>query len=155
MCRFPLHAHEPINWFSRLCGVPDGTLTVQDSPLDSFALEDDYSSDGSVCKHFTTDLRLILNQERISRDLLPVIDDILKNARTSDVSDKFAGLTDDQLLSCVKSRYLQAPCEIKAWTEYLTNELKAMNVETETETSNDVSDTSSDVSNTSNDVSSE
>lgn len=95
----------------------------QSGPLDEFLTEELPFGDKKPCVHITSDVSTLLNQKRIDRDLAPAVNEILSNVRSSDVSDKFGHLSDEEILSCVKSRYIQAPSELIDWSEYLQSQL--------------------------------
>lgn len=90
-------------------------------PLDSF-LHEEVSCDGEQSVILTSDITMLFNQERLDRATRQVLLDQI-NAATSQ-SDAFAKvrskLTDDQLISFVKSRFIQSPSELLAWTDYLS-----------------------------------
>lgn len=72
---------------------------------------------------YQSDIALLFNEERL-RQLLGL--DTLKkwiqhfNLSSSSGVDT-SNMTDAQLMSFIKSRYIQQPCELKAWSEYLSN----------------------------------
>ena len=86
----------------------------------------DGPSEDTSTVHFCTDISIILNQQRLTKELQPLVDDILSRSSSGDLSDSFPHLSDDDIISTIKSRYLQAPCEIRDWSTYLVNELKSL-----------------------------
>lgn len=119
---------EPINWASRRTSLPEGCVTYEPSAVDSFLTEDVYLRSGKTAVRFVSDVRFLLNQKRIERELLPVIDEIVAGARSSELSDAFSHLSDDEIISCVKSRYIQTPSEVKDWSRYLLAEAERLNI---------------------------
>lgn len=107
--------------------LTDGSPLVQLSPVSSFLLQEqsDFET-GDVFYSYGSDLTAIFNQQRLGKEIGPILDSVFKNVRQGDLSDKFAGLSDDEIVSCVKSRFIQAPCEIQDWTRYLMSELTAV-----------------------------
>lgn len=113
--------------FVRLTGEP----VYKSSPLDAFITDTVFAEDDKPITVFTTDVALFFNQQRISQDMVPLLNQMLSNVRnSSDLSDKYSHLSDDELLSCIKSRYIQAPCEIQDWTNYLMSELESLAAKT-------------------------
>lgn len=93
------------------------------SPLDAFIFDKVPVDDGEMIR-VTRDVYILLNQKRItSQSLEAAAQAILANVRTGSLSDKFSNLSDSDLLSCIKSRYIQAPCELLDWSAYLESQL--------------------------------
>ena len=102
------------------------------SPIDSFLLkemETPYSPTPSI--RVTSDIYMLFNQQRLDRmsreAILAHIDNM--STRSASFSELKSKLTDDQLISIVKSRYIQSPSELLSWSNYLntmaTDELQA------------------------------
>lgn len=76
--------------------------------------------DKSVYHH--SDIYLLFNQKRISSTTIAGLLDYL-TSMSSPASDALSALrskvTDEQLLSLCKSRYIQTPSELLAWSTYL------------------------------------
>ena len=92
------------------------------SPIDSFLLkemETPYSPTPSI--RVTSDIYMLFNQQRLDRmsreALLSHFDRM--SARSASFSELKSKLTDDQLISIVKSRYIQSPSELLSWSNYL------------------------------------
>lgn len=97
------------------------------SPLDSFMYETYEQADGKVVHHLTRDVGILLNQKRISGNALETaVNHILSQVRVGSLSDQFSHLSDDALLSCIKSRYIQSPSELLSWSEYLQTQIAQM-----------------------------
>lgn len=95
------------------------------SPVSHFLTEKIYplNCDRPII-HFGSDICILLNQRRLGREFSEIADDIMSRVHSGDISDQFSGLSDDDILSCVKSRYIQSPSEVKDWTTYLMSELE-------------------------------
>lgn len=92
----------------------------QSSPIDEFIYQNRLD-DGvpSVC--VTTDIYMLFNQQRLDRmtreNLLQYFAEMsVTQPKFSELRSK---LTDDQLVSFVKSRFIQSPSELMAWSQYL------------------------------------
>lgn len=94
------------------------------TPVDEFTFEKVSvpGSDDSIT--VTSDITMLFNQQRLdrcSRDALIQYFDNLSRT-SSDFSALRSKLNDDQLMSIVKSRYLQSPSELLAYSEGLVRE---------------------------------
>lgn len=94
------------------------------SPVDEFTYEKVCvpGSDDSIT--LTSDISMLFNQQRLdrcSKDALIQYFDSLSRA-SSGFSELRSRLSDDQLISIVKSRYLQSPSELLAYSENLVRE---------------------------------
>lgn len=118
-------------------------VSVQSSPLSSFLTETIYDHDVEehCTVHYGTDVGIMLNQQRITRELAPIINDLFNAVHSPDLSDDFSNLSDDEILSCIKSRYCQSLNEVRDWTSYLMSELKELNAQKETEQQTEVKET--------------
>ena len=78
--------------------------------------------DGSV--KYQSDVALLLNEERLRKvlglDTLKKWVEHLQPQISSSGVDT-SKMNDAQLMSFIKSRYIQQPCELKAWSEYLSS----------------------------------
>lgn len=91
------------------------------SPVEDFYREEVVTPLGT-CKAVTyrNDIYLILNQHRLDSMSLAQFSDYLDHDRSaSQLSQIRAKMTDKQLHQFVKSRYIQHPSELKAWSAYL------------------------------------
>ena len=79
--------------------------------------------DGTEAVTLTSDITMLFNQQRLDRmtreALIQHFDSMaVQNPKFSELRSK---LTDDQLCSIVKSRYIQSPSELMAYSSYLVN----------------------------------
>lgn len=108
------------------------TLTVntpyQPSPLDDFMFQPhDVDIKGNTSVSLCRDIALVLDQKKAaSYGLDAAINEMLSRVRQAPLSDSYSGLSDDDLISVIKSRYIQAPCELLQWSEWLENNLSAI-----------------------------
>ena len=81
-------------------------------------------ADGSDVVFLDSDVSLLFNQERLNetlgRDGIKHFFDSL-SSRSVPLSELRSKISDEDLASICKSRYLQQPSEILAWSEYLNN----------------------------------
>ena len=92
----------------------------QESPVDQFLFEE-LEIDGVKGVRLTSDIYMLFNQQRLDRlsreSLLSHFESMSVNEpKFGDLRSK---LGDDQLISFVKSRFIQSPSELMAWSSYL------------------------------------
>lgn len=104
--------------------MDEHTITFVPSPIEPLMNEPLYNGSES-CIHLGCDISIMFNQERISKELAPIVEEWF-SSHSSDLSDRYKNLTDAEIISCIKSRYIQRPSEIQNWTAYLTSELDAI-----------------------------
>lgn len=98
-------------------------LFYEPSPVDAFISDEVYDSSDADSKpaiHIASDVSILFNQQRLSKELAPIVADWF-SAHQVDLSDRYSSLSDDEILSCIKSKYLQRSCEIADWTKYLSD----------------------------------
>lgn len=99
----------------------------QESPIDQFLFEE-LEFDGVKSVRLTSDICMLFNQQRLDRlsreSLLSHFESMSVNEPK--FGDLRAKLGDDQLISFVKSRFLQSPSELMAWSQYLMSSSDAV-----------------------------
>ena len=103
------------------------------SPIDVFLCQ---SHEVAGCKEksirITSDIYMLFNQQRLDRMTRAALTNYFENmsVREPSFATLKSKLTDDQLISLVKSRYIQSPSELLGWSKYLNSladeELKAI-----------------------------
>lgn len=111
---------------------------VQPSPIDHLLFQEHVTpSDGKKSIRMTSDIYMLFNQQRLDRmsreNLIAYFNGM--SVSNSSLSSLKSRLSDDQLVSLVKSRYIQQPSELLAWSRYLNSladaELKAVVAESQ------------------------
>lgn len=92
----------------------------ESSPVDQFMFQE-IEVDGKSSVRLTSDIYMLFNQQRLDRmsreSLLSYFDSIqVREPRFTEIRSK---LGDEQLMSFVKSRFIQSPSELMAWSQYL------------------------------------
>ena len=99
----------------------------QESPVDQFFFEE-LEIDGVKGVRLTSDIYMLFNQQRLDRlsreSLLSHFESMSVNEPK--FGDLRANLGDDQLISFVKSRFIQSPSELMAWSQYLMSSSDAV-----------------------------
>lgn len=94
------------------------------SPLDEFIFYEGVTQDGTSITFVQNDLFMLFNQERLSKIGFDTVASWLEQLQSSKDSglDKLRNsLNDDELLSLVKSRHIQAPSELLAYSKWLND----------------------------------
>ena len=72
---------------------------------------------------FRTDVYMLFNQQRLDRMTVNQLSDWLDNQTPTDNLISLRNqMSDAQLHQFIKSRYIQSPSELKAWSSYLESE---------------------------------
>lgn len=92
----------------------------EQSPVDDFMFQE-IESNGVPSTRLTSDIYMLFNQQRLDRmsreRLLSHFDSLtIRDPKFSDLRGK---LGDEQLISFVKSRFIQSPSELMSWSQYL------------------------------------
>lgn len=94
------------------------------SPIDGFMMNmhENICGDGKSCR-VTSDIYMLFNQQRLDRQsreaLINYFDNMSVNSPS--LSSLRSKLTDDQLISLVKSRYISSMSELLEWSMYLNS----------------------------------
>lgn len=92
----------------------------ESSPVDQFVFQK-IEVDSKQSVRLTSDIYMLFNQQRLDRlsreSLLSYFDSVqVREPQFSEIRSK---LGDEQLMSFVKSRFIQSPSELMAWSQYL------------------------------------
>lgn len=96
------------------------TEFLQPSPLDEFMFQE-VEIDGKKSVTLTSDIYMLFNQQRLDKLSRERLVDYFNNLSVQQpkFSELRSNLTDSQLISFVKSRFIQSPSELMAWSNYL------------------------------------
>lgn len=93
---------------------------LEKSPVNEFSFER-LEVNGNEVVTLTSDIYMLFNQQRLDRmskdRLLAYFENLSVN--DSGMRELRSKLTDDQLCSFVKSRFIQSPSELMSWSQYL------------------------------------
>lgn len=122
-----------IGKFNSLNSLEQGSGLVPDVSPDTFAVAPEfdsteqlrveiYDNEESCPVRYTSDIRLILHTKDLSsRAGLAVASKFGQDNRSaSQIQQIMDGMSDDDLLATVRSRHVQAPSEIVAWSKELS-----------------------------------
>ena len=95
------------------------TEVVEIRPIDTLIRR--VNEDGSI--RIVSDVTLLFNEDRIINDLgEDNFRNLVRSMQDNPASPyRDSGLTDDQMIETIKSRYLQTPSEVRAWLEKLVD----------------------------------
>lgn len=99
----------------------------EESPVDQF-MKQEFERNGVKSVRLTSDIYMLFNQQRLDRmsreSLLSYFENMSVNEpKFGDLRSK---LGDDQLITFVKSRFIQSPSELMAWSQYLMSSSDAV-----------------------------
>lgn len=107
--------------------VLSGSEFVEPSPLHDFMFQE-IDCDGKKSIRVTSDIYMLFNQQRLDKLTRAQLVEYFDNLSVSEpkMSDLRKKMTDAQLCSFVKSRFIQTPSELMAWSQYLMSSQDAM-----------------------------
>lgn len=93
---------------------------LENSPVNEFCFER-LEVNGNEVVTLTSDICMLFNQQRLDRMSRDRLLAYFENLSVTDpkMSELRSKLSDDQLCSFVKSRFIQSPSELMAWSQYL------------------------------------
>lgn len=93
---------------------------LENSPVNEFCFER-LEVNGNEVVTLTSDIFMLFNQQRLDRMSKDRLLAYFENLSVTDpkMSELRSKLSDDQLCSFVKSRFIQSPSELMAWSQYL------------------------------------
>lgn len=93
---------------------------LEASPVNEFMFEE-VEVDGKKTTRLTSDIHMLFNQQRLDRMSRERLVDYFNNLPVSDsqMSSLRSKLGDEQLISFIKSRFIQSRSELMAWSQYL------------------------------------
>lgn len=95
----------------------------QPSPVDGMLVQDVDNGDGSISHRLTSDIYMLFNQQRLDRMSRENLLNHFQSMAEMEPSFKSlkSRLSDDDLISIVKSRYIQSPSELLSYSRYLNS----------------------------------
>lgn len=112
----------------------DKTILRTASAVDSFyAVKSVSQHTGEDIVHFVDPIHILFNQQRIQNQMgieaLRQYIDSLRNQKNDPLAELRKQCSDDDLLQMVKSRHLQSPSEIMAWSRYVKANMDKFNAD--------------------------
>lgn len=112
--------------------VPSESPTTQADVIDEFLFEvedlelvcdDGPTADSIKGYRFRSDVSMLMHADNIAKRFGPQFMNALSASRapkSSPLSKAFDSMSDEAILATVKSRHIQSPSELLAWSEYLS-----------------------------------
>ena len=93
---------------------------LETSPVNEFMFQENECS-GRKSLRVTSDIYMLFNQQRLDRMSKDRLLSYFENLSVSEpkMCELRSKLSDEQLCSFVKSRFIQSPSELMAWSQYL------------------------------------
>lgn len=93
---------------------------LENSPVNEFCFER-LDKNGTEVVTLTSDIYMLFNQQRLDRMSKDRLLSYFENLSVSEpkMCELRSKLSDEQLCSFVKSRFIQSPSELMAWSQYL------------------------------------
>lgn len=106
------------------------TIVPTIRPIDNLIRRE--NADGSY--RIVSDVTLLFNEDRLLNDLgEDNLRNLVRSMQTNPASPYVdLGLSDEQLMETVKSRYLQSPSEVRGWLEQLVDKAEIVRSDHET-----------------------
>lgn len=103
----------------------------EQTPIDEFYFEKSFSSDDAhECIHVTDPIRMLFNQQRLSKIGSTAVDawlDSLKQKSIDPLAEMRSKCSDADLKAIIKSRHIQQPCELMAYVEECNANMDSFN----------------------------
>lgn len=118
-----------------ICASSEPDITVEELPTEQFRFERCGESDDPDCPvRIRSDVSMLLHAADMAKKygqnfVQSMIDS--KRPKSSSLQELMDKMSDAQILDTVKSRHLQSPSELIAWSEYLIDQAKAVEQEAE------------------------
>lgn len=93
---------------------------IENSPVNEFLFQD-LEVNGKQTVRITSDIYMLFNQQRLDRMTKERLVSYFENLSVNEpkMRELRSKLSDEQLCSFVKSRFIQSPSELMAWSQYL------------------------------------
>lgn len=96
-------------------------IPIFDSPLSKLSVVS-YSSGSDFIYFFKSDISLLFDQERLNKLNPTILNSLFSSIRNSSVDT--SNFTDEQLLSNLKSRYIQSTGDVYRYTRYINSHIE-------------------------------
>ena len=112
--------HEPVNPVLVSSAELSQSEFLEQSPVNEFCV-DKLEVNGVETIVLTSDIYMLFNQQRLDRMSKDRLLSYFENLSVNEpkMRELRSKLTDEQLCSFVKSRFIQSPSELMAWSRYL------------------------------------
>ncbi len=118
-----------------ICASSEPDITLEELPTEMFRFERCGDSDDPDCPiRIRSDISILLHAadmaKKYGQNFVQTMIDI-RRPKSSSIQELMDNMSDAQILDTIKSRHLQSPSELLAWSEYLTDQAKSVEKEAE------------------------
>lgn len=118
-----------------ICASSEPDVVLEELPTESFRFEKVGTEENEAVR-IRSDVSMLLHAADMAKKYGPnfvqsMID--MRRPKSSAIQSQMDQMTDAQILDTVKSRYLQSPSELIAWSEHLMEQAKEIELEAERE----------------------
>lgn len=116
-----------------ICASSEPNIVLEELPTEPFRFEKIGTEDNEAVR-IRSDVSMLLHAADMAKKygsgfVQSMID--MRRPKSSFIQSQMDQMTDDQILDTVKSRHLQSPSELIAWSEYLTQQARDVEQEAE------------------------
>lgn len=116
-----------------VCASSDPDIVLEELPTESFRFEKLGTEDNEAIR-IRSDVSMLLHAADMAKKygsgfVQSMID--MRRPKTSSIQSQMDHMSDAQILDTIKSRHLQSPSELIAWSEYLIDQAKTVEQEAE------------------------
>lgn len=116
-----------------ICASSEPDIVLEELPTEPFRFEKIGTEDNEAVR-IRSDVSMLLHAADMAKKYGPgfvqsMID--MRRPKSSSIQSQMDQMTDDQILDTIKSRHLQSPSELIAWSEYLIEQARDVEQEAE------------------------
>lgn len=111
-----------------ICASSEPDIVLEELPTEQFRFEKD-GAEGNECIRIRSDVSMLLHAADMAKKygsgfVQSMID--MRRPKSSSLQSQMDQMSDAQILDTIKSRHLQSPSELIAWSEYLVDQAKVI-----------------------------
>lgn len=116
-----------------ICASSEPDIVLEELPTEPFRFEKAGTEDNEVVR-IRSDVSMLLHAADMAKKygtgfVQSMVD--MRRPKSSPIQSQMDQMTDAQILDTIKSRHLQSPSELIAWSEYLTEQARDIEQEVE------------------------
>jgi hypothetical protein len=116
-----------------ICASSEPDIVLEELPTESFRFEKNGTEEDEYIR-IRSDVSMLLHAADMAKKYGPnfvqsMID--MRRPKSSAIQSQMDNMSDAQILDTIKSRHLQSPSELIAWSEYLMEQVKEIEQEAE------------------------
>nr|DAV94430.1 MAG TPA: hypothetical protein [Microviridae sp.] len=116
-----------------ICASSEPDIVLEELPTEPFRFEKTGTEDNEVIR-IRSDISMLLHSADMAKKygsgfVQSMID--MRRPKTSSIQSQMDLMSDADILDTIKSRHLQSPSELIAWSEYLIDQAKTLEQEAE------------------------